>query len=59
MISIIKLFENFGLPWSSQNKFGSKKNLPKLPTKIFAGRVSKIKKMNDKLSSLNNKFRGA
>lgn len=59
MLSITKLFENFRLQWSSQNKIGSKKNLPKLPTKIFAVRVSKIKKMTDKLSSLNNKFRGA
>jgi hypothetical protein len=59
MISIIKIFENFINPWSSQNHIKIKNVLPKLPTKIFAGRVSKIKKMNNKLSSLNNKFRGA
>lgn len=52
MVSITKLFENFRLQFKMKNV------LPKLPTKMFAGRVSKIKKMNNKLSSLNNKFRG-
>jgi len=59
MVSITKLFENFRLPWSSPNYIKSKNTLPKLPTKMFTGKISKIKKMNNKLSSLNNKFRGA
>ncbi len=56
MISITKLFENFKLPLSLQR---SDSLLPSRPTKIFAGRISKIKKMSNKLASLNNKFRGA
>jgi hypothetical protein len=59
MISITKLFENFRLPLFSPKYIKSKNALPKLPTKMFTGKISKIKKMNNKLSSLNNKFRGA
>ncbi len=52
MISITQLFENFRLPF--QHKFISKKALPMTPTHVLAGKFSKIKKLNSKLSKLNN-----
>ncbi len=59
MISIKELFENFMSPWSSQNKFKvrtKKKNLPGVQLTPNRGAFSRIKKMNSKLSNINNQI---
>lgn len=59
MFSIKKLFENFMTPWSSQNKFKvrtKKKNLPGVPLTPNRGSLGRIKRMNSKLSNINNQI---
>jgi hypothetical protein len=54
MISIRTLFENFRLPWSSQNKFKlKKKKLPGTPLTPNGGAFNRIKKMSNKLAKIN------
>ena len=53
MISIRSLFENFRMPWSSQNRFIiNKKRLPGTPTRPFGKSINRIKKMSNKLGTL-------
>ena len=57
MISIKELFENFIAPWSSQNKFKlKKKKLPGVPLTPNRGALGRIKRMNSKLSNINNQI---
>lgn len=56
MLSITSIFENFRNLLSLQNKFGSKKLLPKRPTLPLIGNINRIKKMNNKLKNLNNQI---
>ena len=58
MISIKELFENFLTPWHGM-KFKvrtKKKNLPGVQLTPNRGAFGRIKKMNSKLSNINNQI---